>query len=64
MDGLEAAQRIRARGYRGRIVALTAAALSIDRERARAAGCESVQLKPISREDLIAVCAGGPPQAG
>ncbi len=64
MDGLEAAQRIRARGYRGRIVALTAAALSIDRERARAAGCESVQLKPISREDLIAVCAGGTPQAG
>lgn len=64
MDGLEAAQRIRARGYGGRIVALTAAALSIDRERARAAGCESVQLKPISREDLIAVCAGGPTQAG
>jgi signal transduction histidine kinase/CheY-like chemotaxis protein len=58
MDGLEATERIRARGHRGRIVALTAAALSIDRDRARRAGCESVQLKPIAREDLIAVCRG------
>lgn len=56
MDGIEATERIRARGHRGRIVALTAAALSIDRDRAHRAGCESVQLKPIAREDLIAVC--------
>ncbi len=61
MDGIEATERIRARGYAGRIVALTAAALSIDRERARRAGCESVQLKPISREDLIEVCRGEAP---
>jgi CheY-like chemotaxis protein len=61
MDGIEATERIRARGYAGRIVALTAAALSIDRERARRAGCESVQLKPISREDLIDVCRGAVP---
>ena len=61
MDGIEATERIRARGYAGRIVALTAAALSIDRERARRAGCESVQLKPISRDDLIEVCRGEAP---
>lgn len=59
IDGIEATERIRARGFRGRIVALTAAALSIDRERARRVGCESVHLKPISREDLIAICLGG-----
>lgn len=58
MDGIEATERIRARGYRGRIVALTAAALSIDRERAGRAGCEGVHLKPVSREDLIAICLG------
>ena len=58
MDGIEATERIRARGYSGRVVALTAAALSIDRERARRAGCAGVHLKPVSRDDLIAICLG------
>ena len=58
MDGIEATERIRARGFRGRIVALTAAALSIDRERAGRAGCEGIHLKPVSRDDLIAICLG------
>jgi len=58
MDGIEATERIRARGYRGRIVALTAAALSVDRERALKAGCEGFHLKPISRVDLLAMCLG------
>jgi CheY-like chemotaxis protein/anti-sigma regulatory factor (Ser/Thr protein kinase) len=56
MDGIEATERIRARGFQGRIVALTAAALSIDHERARRAGCASIHLKPVSRDDLIAIC--------
>jgi signal transduction histidine kinase/CheY-like chemotaxis protein len=63
MDGIEATERIRARGYTGRIVALTAAALSIDRDRAYRAGCEGFHLKPISREDLIAMCLGDLPAA-
>jgi signal transduction histidine kinase len=63
MDGIEATERIRARGYTGRIVALTAAALSIDRDRALRAGCEGFHLKPISREDLIAMCLGDLPAA-
>jgi signal transduction histidine kinase/CheY-like chemotaxis protein len=64
IDGVEATRRIRARGYAGRIIAVTAAALSIDHDRAIAAGCESVRLKPISREDLVAACAGTRPAAG
>ena len=63
MDGVEATERIRARGHAGRIVALTAAALSIDRDRALRAGCEGFHLKPISREDLIAMCLGDLPAA-
>jgi signal transduction histidine kinase len=58
MDGVEAISRIRARGYRGRIVALSAAALGLERERAIAAGCEGFHLKPISRTDLVALCLG------
>lgn len=61
MDGIEAISRIRARGYRGRIVALSAAALGLERDRAIAAGCEGFHLKPISRADLIAMCLGDLP---
>ena len=58
IDGIEATERIRARGFRGRIVALTAAALSVERDRALNAGCEGFYLKPISRADLLAICVG------
>ena len=58
IDGIEATERIRTRGYRGRIVALTAAALSVQRDRALNAGCEGIYLKPISRADLLAICIG------
>ncbi|MFM9145909.1 MAG: response regulator, partial [Phycisphaerales bacterium] len=61
IDGIEAMSRIRARGYRGRIAALTAAALGAERERAAAAGCERIALKPISRADLVALCVGAAP---
>ncbi len=57
MDGIEAVTRIRAKGYRGRIVALTAAALGPERERALAAGCEAVCVKPISRSELLELCS-------
>ena len=58
IDGIEATERIRSRGFRGRIVALTAAALSVERDRALNAGCEGFYLKPISRADLLAICVG------
>ena len=61
IDGIEAMSRIRARGYRGRMAALTAAALGAEHERAAAAGCERIALKPISRADLVALCAGAAP---
>ena len=64
MDGIEAISRIRARGYRGRIVALSAAALGLERDRAIAAGCEGFFLKPISRGDLVALCLGEAPGPG
>jgi CheY-like chemotaxis protein len=64
MDGIEAITRIRARGFGGRIVALTAAALGLERERAIAAGCEGFHLKPIARGDLVAMCLGDAPAAG
>jgi len=58
IDGIEATRRIRAKGCRSRIVALTAAALGADREEARAAGCDAFALKPISRSDLVQACRG------
>ncbi len=58
IDGIEATRRIRAKGCRSRIVALTAAALGADREQARAAGCDGFALKPISRSDLVQACRG------
>lgn len=64
IDGIEATRRIRAKGCRSRIVALTAAALGADRERARTAGCDGFALKPISRTDLVQVCRGEPSRNG
>lgn len=64
IDGIEATERIRARGFNGRIVALTAAALSSDRDRALKAGCEGFYLKPISRSDLLAICIGDEQRLG
>jgi CheY-like chemotaxis protein/nitrogen-specific signal transduction histidine kinase len=58
IDGIEATRRIRAKGCTSRIVALTAAALGADHERARAAGCDGFALKPISRSDLVQSCRG------
>jgi len=60
IDGIEATRRIRAKGCRSRIVALTAAALGADRELARAAGCDGFALKPISSTDLVQACRGQP----
>ena len=57
MDGFESARRIRAFENGGRhtpIVALTADALTSDRERCRAAGMDDFVTKPVSSTMLAA----------
>jgi CheY-like chemotaxis protein len=53
LDGYAAVQRLRAHGYRGAIVALTANAMSGDRERCLEIGCDDHATKPIARELLL-----------
>jgi CheY-like chemotaxis protein len=50
LDGFGAVERLRARGYRGAIIALTANAMAGDRARSLAIGCDDHATKPISRE--------------
>ncbi len=63
MDGLEATRRIRAElpaGRQPRIVAMTANALSEDRDRCLAAGMDGHLGKPVRSDDLLALLASTP----
>jgi signal transduction histidine kinase/methylmalonyl-CoA mutase cobalamin-binding subunit len=53
MDGYEATARLRAQGYDGIIVALTAHALAQDRQKCVEAGCNDYATKPIKRNELL-----------
>ncbi len=53
MDGYEAISKLRAAGYTGSIIALTAHALSSERERCLASGFDEHLSKPINRHLLL-----------
>jgi signal transduction histidine kinase/ActR/RegA family two-component response regulator len=56
MGGHEATRRLRERGYRGAIVALTAHAMRPELDRCLASGCDATISKPIDRDAFLKTC--------
>ncbi len=56
LDGYQATTRLRANGYRGPVLALTAHAMREDERRCLEAGCDQYITKPVAREVLLGAC--------